>query len=329
MLGFAQLAFANEGCEQRDSECAEIGRWEVSVGLGLGQRSNPIIDGDDIPILVLPKISYYGKRFFLENFTLGYTLLEPEGHQLNAVLTPSFDQMYFNDLSLGNFSVGGGTGGEAATIANSDNFVADTPSESEESPEPIRDPNASSDDSAWLDGDRVSFTEDSPQPLDDTGNPRQSEPPQVVVKDLHERSSAIFTGLEYAYYHQAWTLNVQALRDVSSVHDGSEIRAAISWSGQSAGNRFGFSSGFTWQSEDIVEYYYGVRAGESENDQLFYRGQASSSPFARVDWSRALNDRWSLQASFLTKWLGDGISESPLVEESKVTSVFFGGVYHF
>ncbi len=42
-------------------------QFEISASFGLGQRSNPVDGRSDIPLVVIPHISWYGKRFFLEN----------------------------------------------------------------------------------------------------------------------------------------------------------------------------------------------------------------------------------------------------------------------
>ena len=87
--------------------CVPVGEWQLSVGLGLGVRMNPLYDGDNTPLIVLPELSYYGERFFLKNFDLGYTLLEDKRHQLNLLFTPSRDQMYFNCWDPLNFTDSG------------------------------------------------------------------------------------------------------------------------------------------------------------------------------------------------------------------------------
>lgn len=89
-------------------DCVEIGKWRVNVGLGLGMRSNPLHLGDDTPLIVLPEISYYGERFFLKNLEMGFTLFENDRHQFNALITPGYDQMYFNRWDPFNFTAGGG-----------------------------------------------------------------------------------------------------------------------------------------------------------------------------------------------------------------------------
>jgi outer membrane scaffolding protein for murein synthesis (MipA/OmpV family) len=93
-----------------DADCVAVGEWQFSVGLGAGVRLNPLVDGDDTPLIVLPEVSYYGNRFFLRNLEFGFSLLETERHQLNVVATPSYDQMYFNRWDPLNLSFSGGPG---------------------------------------------------------------------------------------------------------------------------------------------------------------------------------------------------------------------------
>ena len=100
----SSTVFAQDDC----SDCVEVDTWRVNVGIGAGMRSNPLHGGDDTPLILLPEVSYYGERFFLENLEMGFTLFENERHQLNALVTPSYDQMYFNRWDPFNFSDAGG-----------------------------------------------------------------------------------------------------------------------------------------------------------------------------------------------------------------------------
>ncbi len=77
--------------------------WQFSVGLGLGVRTNPVMDNKDIPLIILPQVSYQGEHFFIQNLDLGYTLIENEKQQLNLLVTPSYDQIFFNEWDISNF----------------------------------------------------------------------------------------------------------------------------------------------------------------------------------------------------------------------------------
>jgi outer membrane protein len=52
------------------------GDWQVSLALGYGMLENPRAKTENITTYVLPSWYYYGDRFYVENFTLGYSLYE-------------------------------------------------------------------------------------------------------------------------------------------------------------------------------------------------------------------------------------------------------------
>ncbi len=95
-----------EDCKRPSQDCVAIGRWNFSVALGAGLRTNPLINGKDIPLAVIPQISYYGKRFFIDNLDLGFTLWEQGGNTLHLIATPGYDRVYFYRADLQNFLVG-------------------------------------------------------------------------------------------------------------------------------------------------------------------------------------------------------------------------------
>jgi outer membrane protein len=81
----------------------------------------------DIPLVVVPQISYYGKRFFLENFDLGVTLFENERHTLNLLASPGYDRVFFYRHDLQNVFVSGagGTVSLAAPLTDVEDFPAE------------------------------------------------------------------------------------------------------------------------------------------------------------------------------------------------------------
>jgi outer membrane scaffolding protein for murein synthesis (MipA/OmpV family) len=87
-----------------EGDCVAVDEWRLDLAVGLGMRSNPILDLKDTPLVLLPEVSYYGQRFFLRNLDLGFALVETERHQVNWVMVPSYDQMYFNEWDPLNFS---------------------------------------------------------------------------------------------------------------------------------------------------------------------------------------------------------------------------------
>jgi len=100
-------AAAQGECTGPSDDCAAVGRWNFSVTLGAGVRTNPLVNGKDIPLVVIPQVSYYGKRFFLNDLDVGFTLAESDANALNLVATPGYDRVYFYRTDLQNFFITG------------------------------------------------------------------------------------------------------------------------------------------------------------------------------------------------------------------------------
>lgn len=109
---------ATTECPTESANCSPIGEWQFGLSVGLGARVNPIVDGDDIPLVLLPSISYYGENFFIENLDIGYTLVDSDQLMLNALVTPSYDRVFFERWDVGNLLVDIANPSNAALDAN-------------------------------------------------------------------------------------------------------------------------------------------------------------------------------------------------------------------
>jgi outer membrane protein len=119
VLGLALLsaARAEDDCAGPSPDCVAVGRWNFSVALGAGARTNPLLNGKDLPLVVVPHVSYYGSRFFLDDLDLGFTVAEGRANAFNLVLSPSYDRVYFYRSDLQNIFVSGfGGSGTSAVV---------------------------------------------------------------------------------------------------------------------------------------------------------------------------------------------------------------------
>ena len=92
----AQTAAAQTPCTAPSADCIAVGDLQVSLSFGYGTRTNPVQGRDDIPLFVIPYLSYYGKRFFLESLEPGVTLYESDAHTFNLIATPGYDRVFFS-----------------------------------------------------------------------------------------------------------------------------------------------------------------------------------------------------------------------------------------
>jgi outer membrane protein len=70
--------------------------WEIGFAFGYGKRSNPLVQSDDIPVIVDIDIAWYGKRWFFDNGDVGRTLVDKEHFTLNAVARLNSDRVFFS-----------------------------------------------------------------------------------------------------------------------------------------------------------------------------------------------------------------------------------------
>ncbi|HEY7772238.1 MAG TPA: MipA/OmpV family protein [Marinagarivorans sp.] len=241
-------------------DCVAVGEWDFSLSVGAGTRTNPVMQQDDISFLLVPKFSYYGKRFFIDTYDVGYTLFDRDYHQFNAILiTPGFEQTFFSDWALTNQDIG------------------------------------------------------------DTGEAHK----------LHNRRLAGLSGFEYSFIHPYFDWQTQVLQDVSGAHDGQKVRTALTVPWFKNNHAWQLSAGVTWQSDKLVDYYYGVRSNEVNNQDLVYQAPAATSTYLKAEWETRFNKHWGLRAVTSYKKLGSGVIDSPIVVDDHVFTIYAAGVYHF
>jgi len=70
-------------------------RWQFGVALGYGLRSNPLVQSDDIPIVVDLDIGWFGDHFFFDNGDLGLTVTDNEAMTASIVARVNSDRVFF------------------------------------------------------------------------------------------------------------------------------------------------------------------------------------------------------------------------------------------
>lgn len=151
---------------------------------------------------------------------------------------------------------------------------------------------------------------------------------QAYIK-LSTRRTAGLSGVEYIYIHPRFDWQTQILQDVTKIHHGQKIRTAISIPLQYGQIQYKFSTGLFWQSHKLIRYYYGLDNDEVSDPDLTYQGGSSTAAFVKGEWERHINKRWSIQGVVSYKWLGNGVTDSPIIENKTITTGFIAGVYHF
>ncbi len=70
-------------------------RWRLGAALGYGVRSNPLIQSDDIPVIVDLDFAWFGKRWFIDNGDIGFTLFDDARSTTSIVARLNSDRVFF------------------------------------------------------------------------------------------------------------------------------------------------------------------------------------------------------------------------------------------
>ncbi|CAH9068119.1 hypothetical protein PSECIP111951_04026 [Pseudoalteromonas holothuriae] len=280
-------------CEPKTQECVEVGQWQFSVAVGAGVMTNPLVGGENLPLLVLPYVSYYRDKLFLDNTTIGYTFKNTKHFDVSIIAEPNTEQAYFERFHIRN-------------------LIA---------PESYLETSSSEGDSGILPDGTASENDLSPVK------------PKVSIDEVSKRKWTMDGGLLVHWYagtQGKFTFNW--LKDLGGVYQGQHATISYSHQINLAKHipaKLQFKFGAHWQSKQLVDYYYGLRTKDKLDPHFYYRGESTISPFLSVAFNYRLNKQWQLKVSAKHKFFGSGISNSPLLKSHSASSMFVGGLYEF
>lgn len=124
-------------------------------------------------------------------------------------------------------------------------------------------------------------------------------------------------------------VQAKALADVTDTHGGGEL--TVSYGVPFSGKDWEISPsiGVYWQSKNLVDYYYGVRAGEARLGRPQYTGRQTTDVFANLEATYRVTTPWSLFGSITYIHIPDTVSRSPIVDGSAEWRGYAGVMYRF
>jgi len=154
--------------------------------------------------------------------------------------------------------------------------------------------------------------------------PPPAQPPQKTDSEriLERRRHVTYhLGPEWHYNVGRITGQLDALYEITGEHDGTEIRAAVAMPLFASHGTLTASVGATWKSGALVTYFYGEKG--------IYEGGSAFNPFVKLSYGVPLTKRWSIKALAHVEWLDHSITDSPIIFESYVTTIFAGVFYSY
>ena len=288
---FSQLSFSNN-CELITDSCATVGEWKFSLAVGAGVYTNPLHGGDNIPLVLIPQISYYGEKVFFDNNALGYSFFDNDRLIISAITQLNHEKAYFTRWHPKNILIESISSGDALTPS-----TGETDSEELNPPEPDVD----------VDVD-------------------------VNIKDVSNRRWAIDAGVQFNWFiNETTDLQAQILHDVNNVYNGFNAKIELTriMTLPLPNTAMSFSVGTNINSKNLVDYYYGISPTTDSDVELDYQGKLSINPYFRLVLTHQLSERWRAKLTIKRVFLDDAMTESPLVKDDYINTIFAGVSYDF
>lgn len=153
------------------------------------------------------------------------------------------------------------------------------------------------------------------------------------LEGMHNRNKTFDVGGEFGVSGDWGSVTAAFLTDVLGVDDGQEIRVVYAKPFKKPFNvnslKITPSVGLAWQSNNLVDYYYGVRSDEARAGRPAYSPDTAVNWLWGVDANYRLNDKWTLLGGFTYYWLDSEIRNSPIVSRDYSISIIAGAMYKF
>lgn len=280
---FSPLTFAQ--CVESDDQCAPVNQWEFTLAVGAGILTNPLHGGSNIPLVLIPKISYYGEKIFFENNALGYSFYETNQFSLSAIGLINRENTFFSRWHPSNV------------------FVP-------------------------LDTSSTISTPDSGESIN-----QDTTIAKIDLNDIAERKWALDTGIQANWFiSEQSTLAVRLLHDINGTYNG--FNGKIEYNHRFTAFdipqiQWKITTGLNWLSRQQVDYYYGIGEKDTKNVNHFYQGKSAINPYIKLHSVYKLNNDWRLTFTARSEFLPKAISNSPLIKDDIIKTVFLGVVYVF
>ena len=144
---------------------------------------------------------------------------------------------------------------------------------------------------------------------------------------MDDRDFSIDGGIRCVWNHRLVSLELTGSSDLLNKHQGQEI--GFSFSREFYQGFLKPRVGGNWLSEDIVDYYYGVKGEEAKPGRPAYEGGPAFNFTAGLQVAVPIQAAWVLVTDVQFENLGAKIEDSPLVDKQALWTTIVGLVYRF
>lgn len=145
------------------------------------------------------------------------------------------------------------------------------------------------------------------QGFDDSDSP--------VFENMQERKFSMDAGLGLNYVKKDWKVGLSSMFDMLGRSKGYEVKADVSRLFNKGPFFFEPSLGLSYLDSNHVDYYYGIKEGETNALTSLYEGQSALNTTLGFSVSTPIFFGGFTQLSLDYTWFDSAITDSPLVED--------------
>ena len=150
-----------------------------------------------------------------------------------------------------------------------------------------------------------------------------------IFEGMDDRDHTIDAGIKLSVYDGWGMATLYVVGDTLSKHEGYE--AELTYAKRFTDGKLTLipSLGLAYESQNLVDYYYGVRDDEIRAGRPAYEAGNEVSFLASLGLRYQLDEKWDIYSFTSYRWLGSEITKSPLVGRDYEISVGAGLAYEF
>lgn len=139
------------------------------------------------------------------------------------------------------------------------------------------------------------------------------------LEDMEARRGTVEAGLGLDWTFGPWALRGTAFTDILGRSDGQELGLDLSRTWTFAGYRWGLTPavGAVWQSDDLIDYYYGVPPDEARPDRPAFAGEAALNLRTSLLVFYRISKNFNAVGLFQFQRFDNEISSSPIVDRKR------------
>jgi outer membrane protein len=149
----------------------------------------------------------------------------------------------------------------------------------------------------------------------------------TALNGMEDREWAVDGGMRATWKTEMVNISAQAVADISGTHKGGEI--SVTFSKRFLDGLLMPRAGISWQSGDLNDYYYGVKASEATANRPEYEADSDIEYIIGLTTSVPVGEKWAVVGDMQCNFLGSNVQDSPIVNNETPMRYILGAVYRF